>query len=164
MLGVLLAPQETDRNAEALLILQETIGAIGEKPIYRYHLCNGWLHGYWKSRAYLTACVALSWKRGVYVHGHEMPKQEIEKLSHGNTLLGWEGDDPAGHGIRWYPEDMALRPEIYLQDIDPELDNFGIQSALRLWLDLNQEGLMDTGFRDNPRHLFEQELAKYSPA
>lgn len=57
---------------------------------------------------------------------------------------------------------MALRPDIFIKGIDPEQDNFGIKSGLELWLDLAQQGLMDTGFEGNARQLFQQELASYS--
>ncbi|RJG02647.1 hypothetical protein D3878_14565 [Noviherbaspirillum sedimenti] len=163
--GILVAPLEKERDAEALLILQESIGFIGEKPIYRYHLCNNWSFSYWKSRAYLTACIAIAWKHEVYVHGIFARKKVIEKLSEGKTLLGWQGDGMWSLGIkRWHPEDMALRPEIYLNGLDPEQDNFGIVAGLQLWLELENKGLMNTGVDESARPQFQQELAKYQIA
>lgn len=159
--GVLLAPTECG-EAFALLILQETTGHVGDKPIYRYHLCNNWYFEYWKARAYLAACIALSWKRGVFIHGKYLPKNEIDRLAMGEALLGWGGEGLwAIGGARWYPEDMALRPEAYLKGVDPELNNFGIRSALEWWLEFEQHGLMDTPFKENVRPLFQQELSKY---
>lgn len=160
--GVLIAPKEHG-NAFALFILQEIIGYVGDKPIHRYHVCNNWTFAYWKSRTYLTACIALAWKRRAYVHGIRMPEKEIELLAEGKPLLGWQGEGiwELGHKT-WDPEDMALRPDVFLKDIDPEEDNFGIKSGLELWLDLAQQGLMDTGSEGNARQLFQQELAKYS--
>lgn len=161
--GVLIAPNQPDWQACVLLILQEVIGSVGDKPIYRYHLCNNWVFSYWKARAYLTACVAIAWKHKVYVHGIRMPNKEIERLAEGKTLLGWQGEGIWELGSRsWYAEDMALRPDTFLKDIDPEQDDFGIKSGLRLWLDLEQKGLLDTGGPEtNARMLFQQELAKY---
>jgi len=82
--GVLIAPDEGE--GEALLILQETIGAVGDKPIYRYHLCDNWLFEYWKARAYLTACVAIAWKHEVYVRGVSLPRSELDRLATGDDL------------------------------------------------------------------------------
>lgn len=162
--GVLIAPNDQGWQAGALLILQETVGAVGEKPIYRYHLCNNWVFSYWKARAYLTACVAIAWKNQVYVHGIRMPNKEITRLAEGKTLLGWQGEGIWELGSKtWDPEDMALKPGAFLEGVDPEQDNFGIKSGLRLWLDLEQQGLMGTGCPvANVRQLFLQELEKYS--
>lgn len=161
--GVLIAPIEQDWGANALLILQETIGSIGQKPIYRYYLCNNWAFTYWKARAYLTACIAVAWKQNIFIHGIYKQNKEIERLAEGETLLGWQGEGiwKLGHKT-WDPEDMALRPEAFLNGIDPGEGNYGIKSGLGLWLDLDQRGLMDAGINGNARQLFEQELAKYS--
>lgn len=161
--GVLIAPKECDWDAAALLVLQETTGFVGEKPIYRYHLCNYSSFSYWKARAYLTACIAIAWNNNVFVHGVSMPRKEIERLATGKTQLLWNGEGvwKLGHKT-WDPESMALRPEAFLKGVDPEQDDFGIKSGLRLWLDLEQKGLMDTGGPEvNARQLFQQELAKY---
>jgi len=164
--GVLIAPEEREGHVEALLILQETIGYVGDKPIFRFHLCNNWSFTYWKARADLTACVAIAWKRKVYVTGVYFPKKEIDQLAYGETLLGWRGEGIWFIGDRkWYPEDMALKPEAFLDGIDPERDDFGIISGLKLWLDLEEQGLMDTGMNSvicaNPKQSFQQELKKY---
>jgi hypothetical protein len=162
--GVLIAPNQPDWQACALLILQEVIGSVGDKPIYRYHLCNNWVFSYWKARAYLTACVAIARKQKVYVHGIRMSNKEIERLAEGKTLLGWQGEGIWKLGNKsWNAEDMALKPEIFLNGVEPERDNFGIKAGLGLWLDLEQQGLMDTGSPEvNARKLFQQERAKYS--
>lgn len=162
--GLLVAPEKPEPNAEALLVLQEIVGWVGDKPIYRFHLCNNWSLDYWKSRAYLTACVAIAWKRAAYIHGVRLPKEEIERLAHGESLLGWQGEGISKLGpVKWRPEDMALTPEAFLDGLDPEQDNFGIKSGLRLWLQLDQKGLTDLGLgKSNARQLFGQELAKYS--
>ncbi len=162
IMGALLAPKDRDWQTPALLILQETVGVVGDKPIYRYHLCNNWLFTYWKARAYLTACVAIAWKHKVCVHGICMPKKEIDQLAGGNVLLGWQGEGiwKLGHKT-WYPEDMALEPEAFWEGIDPEKGNYDIKAGLALWLELEQEGFMDTGIVASARQQFQQELAKY---
>lgn len=165
--GVLIAPDEP--KGEALLILQEIIGAVGDKPIYRYHLCNTWHFSYWKSRAYLTAFAAIAWKHSVYVRGVYLPNKKIERLVTGGLLLG-QGFDGVDEfvGKKWYPEDMALKPDNFLRGVDREEDNFGVKAGLKLWLDLEIQGYMGTGLdmnkRETVRQLFLQELAKYLPA
>lgn len=163
MRGILIAPNERAWDAEALLILQETIGYVGDKPIFRHHLCNNWVFSYWKARAYLTACVAIAWKRKVYIHGISKPVNIIEPLAYGETLLGWQGEGiwKLGH-VAWHPEDMALQPDKFLDGIDPEEENFGIKSGIRLWLDLEEKGFMGAGIRTDAKKLFQQELTKYS--
>lgn len=163
--GVVIAPSDSNENAAALLILEEGIGWVGEKPIYRYHLCDDWAFSYWKARAYLTACVAIAWKQSVYVRGSQGTSKEIDLLSQGEYLLGWggEGFGPIGHR-QWDPEDMALWPDKFLSGIDPERGKFGIRSGLQLWLTLHQEGFMDTGLsmydETAVRGRFESELAR----
>jgi len=161
--GMLLAPEEQDNDAWALLVLQETVGWVGEKPIYRLHLCNNWIPGYWKARAYLTACIAIAWKRHVFVFGRYLPKREIDKLADGHSLLGFQGEGIwAFHGRHWYAEDLALDPGVFLDGVDPEQDNYGIRAGLDLWLELDDAGLMDTGIAvKNYRQLFERERTKY---
>lgn len=161
--GILLAPTET--NGEAILILFERVGFVGDKAIYRYHLCNNWLFEYWKARAYLTACVAIAWKNKLNVMGFYSPEENIARLSSGETFFGdSEGDAWHWGGRRWYAEDMALHPEVFLRSVDPELNNFGTRSALELWLRLDEQGFMSTGLsmysRDKVRQDFEQALGQ----
>ncbi|MHB8562630.1 MAG: hypothetical protein ACYDDA_01545 [Acidiferrobacteraceae bacterium] len=163
MLGVLVIPEERDWPAPALLILQESVGVLGEKPIYRYHLCNNWGFTYWKARAYLTACVAICWKRNIYIHGISLPKETIKQLASGVDLLGWRGEGiwALGHKT-WDPEDMTLRPDKFLEGIeDRKRGNFGIESGLTLWLDLADQGFMDSGFGASAQQDFKQELEKH---
>ncbi|MFC1750925.1 hypothetical protein ACFL2V_19205 [Pseudomonadota bacterium] len=163
LFGVVIAPSDYDWTSQALIILQERVGTLGEKEIFRYHLCNNWAHTYWKARAYLTACVAIGWKRNIYIHGIHKPKGFIKQLAFGETLLGWKGEGiwELGHKT-WDPEDMALRPEAFLNEVDAEKDDFGIKSGLRLWLDLDECGLMDTGLPVPARALFEKELRRFN--
>lgn len=162
MQGVLISPNECDWQAYAVLILQETIGQVGDKPIFRYHVCNNWTFAYWKARAYLTACIAVAWKRRIYIHGISKPKEDIEKLELGETLLGWKGEGiwDLGHKT-WDPEDMTLKPDAFLDGINPEKENYGIKSGLELWLELDEQGLMDSGIGASARKTFQQKLAKY---
>jgi hypothetical protein len=75
-----------------------------------------------------------------------------------------DGDPGIGSTRLWHPENMALRPDAFLSGVDPEQDQFGIKSALRLWLDLEQQGYMDTGLalysKEAIRAAFEVKLAE----
>lgn len=111
--GVLIVPAEAEWGANALLILQETVGYIGDKSIYRFHLCNDWAYTYWKARAYLTACIAIAWKNNNYIHAITKPRDFIDELAYGETLLGWNGEEYGTWGINlstpniWH---FALKP------------------------------------------------------
>ncbi|ENM5732265.1 hypothetical protein AB7D55_004101 [Vibrio mimicus] len=147
--GVLLSVDKVDRGTESVLILQEAIGSINDKPYYRYYLCGGWVLSYWKSRGYIAACIAMCWKNKAYVHGSYLSKSIVDRYSHGYHLLDF-GRDGVHHlnGVRWYAEDLALVPETYLKNIDPEREQYGLHAALSLWFQLYNQGYLDTGFTD----------------
>lgn len=161
--GVLIAPTDGGKWAQALLILQETVAYIGNKSICRYHLCNNWVYGYWKSRAYLTACIAIARKHKVYVHGILKPASEIDRLRGGEALLGWSGEGiwALGH-LQWYPEDMALEPDLFLKGVDPGENQYGLRSAIDLWLELDADHYMCTGLKSDARARFQAELVKHA--
>jgi len=163
IIGVLIKPDSDINDPCALVIIQETIGYLGDKPIFRFHLCNNWAYSYWRARGYLTACIGIAWKRSIYIHGIEMAKDSIDKLAYGETLLGWGGEGiwDLGHKT-WNPEDMASSPPAFLEGIKPEENEFGVISALKLWLALDEGGLMDSGYGKAPREAFEMVLAKHT--
>lgn len=165
--GFLFAPGSREYDAEALIVLEVPIGGIGEKEISRFHLCHNWLFSYWKARAYLTACVAIAWRRGIHLYGRVVDEKSIKKFSDGCNFL--ELDPDGSHSLRgkhWYPEDMALEPNAFRNGIDPEQDNFGIKAGLELWLQLEGKGYMKTNIphQGNPRAEFEKALAKLTKA
>lgn len=160
MQGVLLSQTEKYLNLqddEALIILQEPIGTLGERRIYRYHICNNWLFSYWKSRAYLVSCVAIAWKKGVHLNGRKAEAALIKKYSQGDSFLDYKGESALPlRGEHWFPEDMTLHPKDFLNGIDPEKEGFGYHSALDLWLKLEKDGFMDAGLsQDSVRKKFE---------
>lgn len=142
--GILLASEE--REGQALIILRETIGTIGEKTIYRYHLLNNWTFSYWKARAYLAACVAIAWRGEVCIRGFFSDNKTVEELASERCLVGavCDGFD-AYLGKKWHPEDMVIKPDVFLKGVDPELNNFGISAAVGLWLHLDEQGFMNPG-------------------
>lgn len=156
-----------EKKDAAVIVLCETIGAIRAKPIYRYHFCGNWRFDYWKSRAYLVACVAIFWKHDICVRGRYASSELVECISNGEFLpSGKQGDLACPTGKMWYPEDMALSPADFLSGIDPKRDNAGIVFALALWLKLEEQGYMSTGLpmyrQPDIRESFEHALASHS--
>ncbi len=154
--GVLLAPEE--KRGPALIVLSEAIGNIGVKPIYRYHLLGNWVFDYWKSRAHLTAVIALAWKQKAYIRGAYFPAAEIEALDTGEIL---SVESYAFKRMSWYPEDMALLPETYLAGLSCGSESPEAKLAVEMWLNLEAEGLMETGLEMyNKREIRERFAAR----
>ncbi len=63
------------QEQDALLVLEEQIDIIENEPVVRYHLCSNWYSKYWKSRADLTACIAITLKQTVYMKGRRTPSK-----------------------------------------------------------------------------------------
>jgi hypothetical protein len=147
--GVLLTVDKVDRGTESVLILQETLGLINNKPYFRYYLCSGWVFSYWKSRGYITASVAMCWKNKVYVRGLYLDASTVSRYASGKSLLNFGQDGVHfSNGVRWYAEDLAEDPEVYLKNVDPEENKFGLMAALSLWFELNEQGFLDIGYSD----------------
>lgn len=162
--GYLIVSIDGLRREDSVLILGESVGMIGDTIIYRYHFCDDWAYSYWKSRAYLTACVAIAWKNNVYIKGRYAEDRDLSILLSKQVLPGQIVNRIAMHGRRWYAEDLALSPEQYLKGLDAERNLFGTTSALRLWLQLENDGWMNTGVSETARSSFEEELARYGTA
>lgn len=143
--GVVIAPVERVGEARALLVLEEQVGWVGDTPIFRYHLCDEWVFSYWKCRAYLAACVAIAWRKQIYLQGVTAKSKDVRRLVKDATLMAWRSAPISRIGQRWYPEDMCLKPEVFLNGIDPEHQRYGVRAGLALWLDLHSEGWMETG-------------------
>lgn len=159
--GILVSPSRPTVNAPAILILQEYIGELGDKAVYRHHLCTGWLFEYWKSRAYLAACVAVAWNAGVYTRGLVAAPDAISAFTEGYLLIGEKELNRLSRSV-WHPEDMALNPAVFLHQLDFERENYGVRAGLSLWLELEQEGLMDLGQHSwRARLKFQAELEKF---
>lgn len=124
---------------DGLLVLEEEIDHLDGEPVYRYHLCNNWLFSYWKSRAYLAACVSIAWEREVHLNGRKVPFEFLERYSEGEELIGLElSKRLSPPGVLWHPEDMALDPEKFIENLDE--GPFGQLSGIELWLGLQAEG------------------------
>jgi hypothetical protein len=163
LIGFLIAPESSAHGEQAFLILAEAVAALGDKTIYRYHRCDTWVFEYWKSRAYLTACIAIACKNHVHVVAKYADKHDLSALAGSGSLPGPVLDRLESRGRSWCAEDLALCTDVFLKGVDPEIGGFGVASALRLWLKLDDEGWMDTGLQKNVRPAFEAELASFEP-
>jgi hypothetical protein len=142
--GVVLTANSNDHEDTALIVMEEPIGFVGDMPLYRYHLCHNWSFNYWKSRAYLTACVASAWNRDVSLMGREVPIEVIRTYRDGCRFLEYSLDGALPtKGRQWHPEDLAINPERFLEGLDEGA--FGMQQGLQLWLHLEASGWMETG-------------------
>lgn len=157
--GILFASDSPLRdNDDAVIILEEVIGSVGEKSIYRYHLCNGWFFNYWKSRVYLTACIAIAWKQEVYVHGRKLPFKKLQGYLEGEQFLGEHFDGLGYRSSMWHPEDMACNPKNLLEGLHDLFHDGECQKTINLWLALAENGWMDTCLNPAPIEKFQQVL------
>jgi hypothetical protein len=154
--GMLLVAESRGFESNALLVLEEEFGSLGDKPLCRYHLCNNWNFDYWKSRAHLTACVAVAWAKKVYILGREVSMSDIRRYRDGLSFLDHREDSALPSlGRVWYPEDMALKPATFVKGLHGEERTQG----LNLWLRLQSLGLMETTLRyEHVRSSFEEAL------
>jgi hypothetical protein len=156
--GMLFVADTPSRNHDAAIILEEELGFAGEKIIYRYHICNNWFFYYWKSRVYLTACIALAWKNEVCIHGRKLPFKRLKGYLDGEQFLGGHYDRLLNRSNMWYPEDMASSPKNLFEGLDGQLHDGEYQAAIKLWLELAQKGLIDICFNPALTERFQQVL------
>lgn len=129
---------------DSLLVIEEFLDFVGAKPIYRYHLCDPLPFNYWKCRGHIAACIAIACRHGVYIHGDHVHPRLLSYLTEGEQFLKVsEFGGLSRYGNRWEPENLALNPNDYLAGIDE--GRFGKISALRKWLELGENGWMNTG-------------------
>lgn len=157
--GVLYKAKTSKHEYDSIIVIEEHIGWIEDRSICRYHLCGNWIFSYWKCRAYLTACVAIAWKKRLYIHGGNAPIEWVRSLNDGNAFISDNDNKSISFGKTWYPEDMTFDPELYLDGVSE--GRFGKVAALGLWLELHAEGFMDAGLpRGGTREAFQAELNK----
>lgn len=139
-----------------VLVFHVPIGEVDGLVIYRNIVIDEYSHRYWKSMAYLVAVVAMADKAGIYVDGY------LVELKHYTGLVNREvtfnkSMVPSG-SVYFNPEDLANDPNFYTQWIDPESNNFGMKSALALFLKFANDGYMATSEGEPPIELFKEKL------
>lgn len=150
------------RNEESVLMLEEPVGELNDEVIYRRHYIDTGPLDYWKARVSAAALVAQLLQRKIWVQGRACEPGWIAKLFETQDLLTVQDlDDLYAKSHRVEVDDWLLEPEALLEGVDPERNQFGTVSALKLWLDLDAEGLMRVGFtRQDTRQRFEERLAR----
>ena len=150
------------RNEESVLLLEEPVGELNEDVIYRRHYIDAGPLSYWKARVSTTALLAQLLRRKVWVQGRECEPGWVAKLFQTKDLLTVQDlDDLYTRSHRVEVDDWLLEPDALLEGIDPERNQFGAQSALQLWLDLDARGLMRMEFtRPDTRQRFEERLQR----
>jgi len=151
-----LSPEKPYRDDSVLLIFESFIKEIGDKYIYRYDFVKFDSASYWKTRAYLTACIGLCYKNDISPCGYFLPSKEVNRFTEGSQFIPYtnQGFLPGGH--RWFVEDMVTDPKAYLKGVDPEDNNFGIHQAISYYFKLEEQGYMDLGFKESYRKVFEE--------
>lgn len=162
--SLLLLPKGGSSDIEAVLLVAEPIAAFNDEWVERIHWVAGGPPDYWRCRGYLASYVAAADNFNVMLRALRMPnvtltKKAIEADLVGTTVLDdlYSSRDHVGP-LKWLED-----PRAFLSGVDPEQNSFGVQSALRLWLDLEAEGLMKGASpHPSPRPLFEVALRRFS--
>ena len=162
--ALLLLPKGGGPDIEAVLLIAEPIGAFNDDWIERIHWVPAGPPDYWRCRGYLASYVAAADQLNVMLRARRMPNTDLTKKVMDVDLIGSTALDGLHSGrdcvepLKWLED-----PKAFLLGVDAEQNNFGLQSALHLWLDLEAQGLMKSASpRPSPRHLFEGALRRFS--
>jgi hypothetical protein len=162
--GLLLLPRGVSSDMEAVLLIAEPIAVFNDEWIERIHWVPAGPPDYWRCRGYLASYVAAADQCNVVLRALRIPNAVLEKKVMEVDLVGSTALDDLHSGcdrvdaLKWLED-----PKAFLSGVDPEQNNFGLQSALHLWLDLEAQGLMKSASpRPSPRPLFEGALRRFS--
>lgn len=162
--ALLLLPKGGGPDIEAVLLIAEPVGAFNDDWIERIHWVPAGPPDYWRCRGYLASYVAAADQLNVMLSASRIPKALLANKVMEVDLVGTTamcdlhiGRDRV-EALKWLED-----PKAFLSGVDPEQNLFGVQSALRLWLDLEAQGLMKSASpRPSPRPLFEAALRRFS--
>ncbi|WP_431066989.1 hypothetical protein [Methylotuvimicrobium sp.] len=141
-------------DENALLVIEEEIASLGDGAIVRYHLCNGWSHKYYKCRAGLAACIAMTLNQGVFIRG-SWKQGPVDVFCEGKGFISDLDSLPYAYRrdwlmrkryakANWHPDHWIYDPEDYLDGVDE--GDYGKRSALEIWLYYFDKGLLETGY------------------
>lgn len=145
--GYFFSPEDEKINDgyNAAIVITEEIGKINNRAIERIHILGGWVFGYWKSRAYLTACASVALNNQVWLIGKECDNTWLTEFCAGKKIPEYDfayGELKFNTSRTWYVDEFIETPELYIRGVRPEHDNFGIQAAISKWLELENNGFM----------------------
>ncbi|RYV04123.1 hypothetical protein SOPP22_01610 [Shewanella sp. OPT22] len=143
--GYLFIPNTISKrnHYDAAIVICEEIGSIGDKPINRLHIIDGWVYSYWKCRGYLTSCASLFLNSNIWLHGRSCDTKWLSDFAYGNLLPEYDficKEFKFKTSKNWYVDEFIETPILYLKGVDPERDNFGHRAAISLWLELESKG------------------------
>lgn len=137
--------RKTTAEYDALLILKTPIGELGDRFIYAYHICPGWMTYYWKSAADLACCISQSMQRKVYPHGCIVQESWLSEIMNCQKLLEYDFEEEtmdypyAGH---WNPGEFSDTAKEFIEPLKINADNYSIPSALDRWWAYYKKGLI----------------------
>lgn len=101
----------------------------------------------------------------VWLIGKTCKHKWLSKFSSGEVLPVYEFElDSFNFELSgaWYVDEFLEMPKQYLKDISPEESNFGLHSAIELWLNLEAKGYMYIDKYSNKQQIREMFL-NYEP-
>lgn len=129
-------------EGDTLILLQESIGQIGDRTIFRYHLSPNWILSYWKCCADIACCIAQAQMRGVYLSGKYVEKDWLDRLACGDFLPEYSFEmsdiDLPSRGW-WQTDEFVDIPEKFIKPLDKQ-DGYSVPSAIDRWLRYCEEG------------------------
>lgn len=154
---------------DAVLILEEPIAEHGNESVVRYYLCSNWYSKYWKSRADLAACIAMTEnQQHVFLKGNKTPA-DITDFCQGKRFIAdyelpcvYQRDGLLRKRYQpWEPDQWLYNPDAYLEGVDE--GDFGKAAALSNWLGHFERGFMQTRHpRQSAKAEFMAALEKYN--
>jgi hypothetical protein len=162
--GLLLLPKGGTSDMEAVLLIAEPIATFNDEWIERIHWVPAGPPGYWRCRGYMASYVAAADQCNTMLRARRMPNAILTKMVMDVDLIGPTAlDDLQSGRDRVEPLKWLDDPKAFLSGVDAEQNNFGLQSALQLWLELEVQGLLKSASpRPSPRPLFEAALQRFS--
>jgi len=143
--GILFFSENKKHGSDALILLEEHVGDVGDTSIYRYHILGGWIFSYWKCRAYMAACIAIASKQGIHIHGRKLPYEKLKGYLEGCQFLGNHYDGLTNLSTLDHREDMTFSLEVFFKGLEGKLYENEYEQAISLWEKLVGQGYMDDG-------------------
>jgi hypothetical protein len=141
--GLILWPTNWDSDSEMVFLLAEPVGYLDHEVIERFYWVGSGPPWYWRSRGYVASQIALAAHHNVILHGRKLPNKMMTNAVVEPDLVGLPTFDRLrSSGTVFQPEDWLFKPKSFLEDLDPERNKFGLVASLRLWIELEAQGLM----------------------
>ncbi|WP_415906712.1 hypothetical protein ACMXYX_07270 [Neptuniibacter sp. QD72_48] len=127
---------------DTLIVLKESVGRIGDRTIFRYHLCPDWILSYWKCCADVACCIAQAQMRDVFLVGKYVEKEWLQSFADGMSLPKFSFDlDEIDMPIKgwWQTDEFVDIPDRFIEPLSKE-DGFSVRSAIGRWLKYYEDG------------------------